>query len=47
MAKYSVINQNPQLFATKCMPYLPTEAELIAGILRDNLILKQQFGDEL
>jgi hypothetical protein len=47
IAKYSVLNQNPQLFATKYMPYLPTEAELIAEIEREKLILKQQFEDEL
>ena len=35
IAKYAVINQNPQLFTTKYMPYLPTEAELIAEIKRE------------
>jgi hypothetical protein len=33
--KYSVINDNPKLFATKYMPYLPTESELIAEIERE------------
>ena len=47
IAKYSVLNQNPQLFATKYMPYLPTEAELIAEIEREKLIIKQQFENEL
>jgi predicted nuclease of restriction endonuclease-like (RecB) superfamily len=44
IAKYSVLSQNQQLFATKYMPYLPTEAELIAEIEREKLIIKQQLG---
>jgi hypothetical protein len=35
VVKYSVINDNPKLFATKYMPYLPTETELIAEIERE------------
>jgi len=35
VVKYSVINDNPKLFATKYMPYLPTESELIAEIERE------------
>uniref|UniRef100_UPI001BD9F488 PDDEXK nuclease domain-containing protein n=1 Tax=Pedobacter sp. B4-66 TaxID=2817280 RepID=UPI001BD9F488 len=35
VVKYSVINDNPRLFATKYMPYLPTEEELIAEIERE------------
>ena len=42
IAKYSVLNQNKQLFATKYMPYLPTEEELVAEIEREKLIFKQQ-----
>lgn len=37
VVKYSIINDNPQLFATKFMPYLPTEEELIAEIDRDKI----------
>lgn len=44
IAKYSVLNQNEQLFATKYLPYLPTEAELIAEIEREKLLIKQQLG---
>lgn len=44
IVKYSVLNQSEQLFATKYMPYLPTEAELVAEIEREKLILKIQFG---
>jgi hypothetical protein len=29
IARYSVLNENKQLFAAKYMPYLPTEDELI------------------
>ncbi|MEI6142251.1 MAG: PDDEXK nuclease domain-containing protein [Mariniphaga sp.] len=43
IAKYSVLNQNKQLFATKYMPYLPTEEELVAEIEREKLIIKQQL----
>ena len=39
VVKYSVINDNPRLFATKYMPYLPTEAELIAEIEREKVKL--------
>jgi hypothetical protein len=35
VVKYSVINDNPKLFATKYMPYLPTESELISEIERE------------
>ena len=43
IAKYSVLNDNNQLFATKYLDYLPTEAELIAEIEREKLIIKQQI----
>jgi predicted nuclease of restriction endonuclease-like (RecB) superfamily len=39
IAKYSVLAENKQLFATKYLPYLPTEAELIAEIEREKAIL--------
>lgn len=32
IVKYSMLNESKQLFATKYMPYLPTEQELIAEI---------------
>lgn len=37
VVKYSVLNDNPQMFATKFMPYLPTEEELIAEIDRHKI----------
>ena len=42
IAKYSVLNDNNQLFAAKYMDYLPTEEELIAEIERQKEILKIQ-----
>jgi YhcG PDDEXK nuclease domain len=44
IVKYSVLNQNEQLFATKYLAYLPSEADLIAEIEREKIIIKQQFG---
>ncbi|MEO6833399.1 MAG: PDDEXK nuclease domain-containing protein [Chitinophagaceae bacterium] len=43
VVKYSILQDNPQLFATKYMPYLPTEAELIAEIQRERLMIEQQL----
>jgi predicted nuclease of restriction endonuclease-like (RecB) superfamily len=42
VVKYSVMNDNPRLFATKYLPYLPTEAELIAEIERGKRMLLQK-----
>jgi len=38
IAKYSVLKENRQLFASKYMPYLPTEDELTAEIERQKEI---------
>lgn len=40
IAKYSVLNESEQLFASKYMPYLPTEAELIAEIEREKCLIE-------
>lgn len=40
IVKYSILNDNKQLFATKYMPFLPTEKELIAEIEREKIRLK-------
>ena len=40
IAKYSVLNENKQLFANKYLPYLPTEEELIAEIEREKMIFR-------
>ena len=41
VVKYSVMSDNKKLFASKCMPYLPTEQELIAEIERDKMIIEK------
>jgi predicted nuclease of restriction endonuclease-like (RecB) superfamily len=46
IAKYSVLNESKQLFASKYMPYLPTEEELVAEIERQRRILKLQFEND-
>jgi predicted nuclease of restriction endonuclease-like (RecB) superfamily len=43
IVKYSVLAENKQLFATKYLPFLPSEEELIAEIEREKLIIKQQL----
>jgi predicted nuclease of restriction endonuclease-like (RecB) superfamily len=40
IAKYSILNNNQQLFASKYMPYLPSEEELVEEIERQKLLLK-------
>lgn len=42
VVKYSVMSDNPTLFATKYMPYLPTEEELIAEIEREKRLIAQR-----
>lgn len=42
IAKYSVLNENEQLFASKYLPYLPTEEELAAEIEREKNVLREQ-----
>jgi predicted nuclease of restriction endonuclease-like (RecB) superfamily len=44
IVKYSVLSESRQLFATKYLPYLPTEEELAAEIEREKLFIKQQQG---
>jgi len=46
IARYSVLHENRQLFASKYMSYLPTEEELIAEIERQKLIFKQSNPHE-
>jgi len=40
IARYSVLNENKQLFASKYLPYLPTEEELATEIERQKTLLK-------
>lgn len=44
IVKYSVLNENKQLFANKYLPYLPTEEELAAEIEREKNILKEELA---
>ncbi|WP_073238234.1 YhcG family protein [Fibrobacter sp. UWH9] len=44
IAKYSVLNDNDQLFAAKLMTYLPTEEELKIEIERQKEIFNMQHG---
>jgi predicted nuclease of restriction endonuclease-like (RecB) superfamily len=41
IAKYSVLSESKQLFASKYLPYLPTEDELVAEIEREKRILAE------
>lgn len=44
IAKYSVLNENKQLFASKYLPYLPSEEELAAEIEREKNVLREQHA---
>jgi len=46
MAKYSVLSDKDNLFASKYMLYLPTEEELKREIERERAIIESKFGDE-
>lgn len=41
VAKYSVLHDNPQLFASQYVHYLPSEAELIREIEQQKMLLIQ------
>jgi predicted nuclease of restriction endonuclease-like (RecB) superfamily len=43
VARYSVLHESAQLFASKYMLYLPTEAELIAELEREQATLLEQI----
>jgi len=45
IAKYSVLSENTQLFATKYLPFLPTEQELIDEIEREKRYFNQQNNE--
>lgn len=45
IVKYSVLNESKQLFATKYMPYLPTEEELVQEIEREKAFIRLQLED--
>lgn len=45
IVKYSVLSESRQLFASKYLPYLPTEQELAAEIEREKQIIRQKLED--
>ena len=45
IVKYSVLAENKQLFATKYLPYLPTEQELINEIEREKTMFNLMQGN--
>lgn len=47
IAKYSVLHENPQLFAAKYLTYLPSEEELKREIERQKEIFQTQQGEQL
>ena len=46
IARYSVLNENKQIFASKYMPYLPTEKELEEEIMRQKALLRMCKDNE-
>jgi predicted nuclease of restriction endonuclease-like (RecB) superfamily len=46
VVKYSILKEHKQLFASKYMPYLPTEAELIAEIEREKIMIRQRLENQ-
>ena len=46
IAKYLVLAENKQLFATKYLPFLPTEQELIDEIEREKIIINLMQNNE-
>ena len=46
MVKYSVLNENDHLFASKYKLYIPTEEELKKEIERERFNLEQKFEDK-
>lgn len=46
VVQYSILKEHKQLFATKYMPYLPTEKELTDEIEREKLFLKHKLDND-
>ncbi len=46
IVKYSILNDHKQLFATKYMPYMPTEAELISEIEREKRLIETKLKEK-
>ena len=43
VVQYSILKEHKQLFATKYLPYLPTEKELAEEIDREKLLIKYKL----
>lgn len=46
IVKYSVLNENKQLFASKYMMYLPTEEELAKELEREKRMIEAKLGED-
>ena len=46
VVQYSILKEHKQLFATKYLPYLPTEKELAEEIEREKLLIKHKLDKE-
>ncbi len=46
VARYSVLNERKQIFASKYMPYLPTVEELEAEIMREQRLIRQLLSEK-
>ena len=46
IAKYSVLNNNKQLFASKYMLYLPTEEDLAREIEREHRLIEKEDNED-
>jgi hypothetical protein len=47
IVKYSVLNENKQIFASKYMMYLPTEEELVRELEREKRLIEMWREDEM
>ena len=46
VARYSLLNDSEQIFASRYQPWLPTEAELQAELTRDRALIESARGDQ-
>ena len=46
VARYSLLNDSEQIFASRYQPWLPTEAELQAELTRDRALIENARGDQ-
>ena len=46
IVKYSVLNENKQLFASKYMLYLPSEEVLVQELEREKRVIEEQLAED-